>query len=506
MAGPYVIGVDGGTGGMRAGVFDLQGTPVAFASTEYETRFPQPSWAEQGPEDWWQALGAAVRAAMAEAGVDGSAISAISVDTTCCSVVALDENGAPLRPALIWMDMRSVPQTEKVVATGDAALAVNGAGAGPVSAEWMIPKAMWLQENEPEIFDRAATICEFQDYITYHLTGRMVASINNVSARWHYRSGAGGYAAEMVRALGMEAILEKWPQEVLALGEVVSGLTPRAAEHLGLPAGLPVAQGGADAFIGMIGLGVVRPGRLAFITGSSHLHLGLSETPFNGRGIWGTYADSVIPGLHVTEGGQTSTGSIVNWFRNMLGDSADYDVLNAEAAALPPGSEGLVVLEHFQGNRTPYTDPLSRGVLSGLTLKHGRGHIFRAVLEGISFGTELILETMRDNGFRPKDIVVAGGATRSDLWLKIHADVSGLPLILTRVADAPSLGCACLAAVAAGHYGDIAEAADAMVQVERTIEPDMAVHETYRPFYEAYKASYPALKDVLHAQARAAAG
>ena len=165
MAGPFVIGVDGGTGGMRAGVFDLQGTPVAFASTEYETRFPQPSWAEQDPEDWWQALGAAVRAAMAEAGVDGSAISAISVDTTCCSVVVLDENGAPLRPALIWMDMRSAPQTEKVVATGDAALAVNSAGAGPVSAEWMIPKALWVKENEPEIFERAATICEFQDYI-----------------------------------------------------------------------------------------------------------------------------------------------------------------------------------------------------------------------------------------------------------------------------------------------------------------------------------------------------
>ncbi len=505
MAGPYVIGVDGGTGGMRAGVFDLEGTPIAFATTEYETRFPEPGWAEQDPEDWWRALGAAVRAAMDEAGLEKDAISAIAVDTTCCSVLALDADGRPLRPAMIWMDVRSAVQTEKVVATGDAALAVNSAGAGPVSAEWMVPKALWIKENQPKIFAKAATICEFQDYINHRLTGRMVASINNVSVRWHYRSRAGGYAADMVRKLGMEAILEKWPQDVLALGDVIGPLTPTAAEHLGLPAGLPVAQGGADAYIGMIGLGVVRPGRLAFITGSSHLHLGLSDTAFHGQGIWGTYSDAVMPGLHVIEGGQTSTGSIVNWFKTLLGDSADYPTLNAEAAAVPAGSEGLVVLDHFQGNRTPYTDPLSRGVLSGLTLKHGRGHIFRAVLEGISFGTELIMETMRNNGFQPKDVVVAGGATRSDLWLKIHADVSGLPLTLTRVADAPSLGCACLAAVAAGHFDDIGAAADAMVRVERTIEPDMTAHEAYRPFYEAYKASYPALKEVLHAQSRAAA-
>ena len=503
MAGPYLIGVDGGTESLRAGLFDLSGTPLGFASTQYKTEFPNPGWAEQDPRDWWRALGGSVRQVVAEAGVAPTDIAAIALDTTCCSVVALDGQGEPIRPALIWMDMRSGSVTERVAGCGDPALKVNSAGAGPVSAEWMVPKALWLKENEPETFDAAAHICEFQDYLNFHLTGRMVASINNASVRWHYGSRDGGYQPGLLGRLGLDALLEKWPREVLPLGDVIGGLTAAAADHLGLPAGLPVAQGGADAFIGMIGLGVVRPGRLAFITGSSHLHLGLSDTEFHGKGVWGTYADAVIPGLHVVEGGQTSTGSVVNWFKNMLGDEVTYDSLNADAARLPPGAEGLIVLDHFQGNRTPHTDPNSRGVISGLTLKHGPAHIFRAIIEGISFGTELILETMRATGFEPRDVVVAGGATRSDLWLQTHADVSGLPLSLTKVADAPALGSAILAAVGAGLYDDIPTASDEMVQVTRQIDPDPARHEAYRPYYEAYKDTYPALADVLHRQAGA---
>ena len=376
--GPYVIGIDGGTESLRAGVFDLAGRPLAFAATAYRTDFPQPGWAEQNPKDWWTALGASVRQAVQEAGIAPEAVAALALDTTCCSVVALDDQGEALRPALIWMDVRSAEETERVVASGDAALKINGGGAGPVSAEWMIPKALWLQRHEPEVFDRAATICEYQDYLNYHLTGRRVASINNAAIRWHYLAADGGFQPGLLAKLGIDALMDKWPSEVLPLGAVIGGLTARAAEHLGLPKDLLVAQGGADAFIGMIGLGVVRPGSLAFLTGSSHLHLGLSETAFHGAGIWGTYADAVIPGLHVVEGGQTSTGSVVKWFRELLGGGVSYDDLNAEARDLPPGSEGLIVQDHFQGNRTPHTDPLSRGAFAGLTLKHApRAHVPR---------------------------------------------------------------------------------------------------------------------------------
>src|SRR5262244_506545 len=410
--------------------------------------------------------------------------------------------GEALRPALIWMDVRSAEQAARVTASGDPSLKVNGDGRGPVSAEWMIPKALWLKEREPASFERAATICEFQDYINHRLSGRMVASINNASVRWHYDARGSGYAASLVRRVGAEALLEKWPREVVPLGAVIGGLTAQAAEHLGLAKGLPVAQGGADAFIAMIGLGVVRPGRLALITGSSHLQLGVSDKPLHAKGIWGTYPDAVIPDLYIVEGGQTSTGSIVNWLKHLLPDSISYDKLNAQAKALPPGAEGLVVLDHFQGNRTPYTDANARGVISGLTLKHGPAHLYRAIIEGVSFGTALIFETMRANGFSPKEVVICGGSTRSDLWMQIHADTAGLPLVLTEVAEAPALGSAILAAVSVGCYSNMIEASDAMVLVVRRVEPDRARHAAYQPFYEAYKDTYPAIADIVHRQTR----
>ncbi len=495
MSKKYLLGVDGGTEGLRAGIFDVFGTPLAYASTSYPTQFPAPSWAEQDPNDWWDALGKSVRKAISDSGISVDQIAAMAVDTTCCSVVALDDSGNPVRPALIWMDVRSAEQAEQMVATGDDALRINSNGSGPVSAEWMIPKALWIKQNEPYNFDRAVTICEFQDYINLHLTGRLGASINNVSTRWHCDYTENGVPKSLLEKLDLGELAEKWPQDVFRLGELVGRLTPRAAGHLGLTPDLPVVQGGADAQIGMIGLGVVKPGNLALITGSSHLHLGLSEKPFHGTGIWGTYADALLPGLHTVEGGQTSTGSVINWLKNLFGES-DYEALNQDASKLPPGSENLIVQEHFQGNRTPHTDPNSRGAFHGLTLKHGREHLFRAAIEGVAFGSELILDSMRTNGFFPESIVVSGGATHSELWLQIHSDVSNLPLILTKNPDAPLLGCAILAAVGAEIYEDIPTAVEQMVQFDRVIEPNSQVNAEYQPFYEAYKGSYVGLRNI----------
>ena len=495
MSKKYLLGVDGGTEGLRAGIFDVLGTPLAYASTSYPTQFPAPSWAEQDPNDWWDALGKSVRKAISDSEISVDQIAAMAVDTTCCSVVALDDSGNPVRPALIWMDVRSAEQAEQMVATEDNALLINSNGSGPVSAEWMIPKALWIKQNEPKNFDRAVTVCEYQDYINLHLTGRLGASINNVSTRWHCDYTENGVPKSLLEKLDLGELAEKWPQDVFRLGELVGRLTPRAAGHLGLTPDLPVVQGGADAQIGMIGLGVVKPGNLALITGSSHLHLGLSKKPFHGTGIWGTYADALLPGLHTVEGGQTSTGSVINWLKNLFGES-DYEALNQDASKLPPGSENLIVQEHFQGNRTPHTDPNSRGAFHGLTLKHGREHLFRAAIEGVAFGSELILDSMRTNGFFPESIVVSGGATHSELWLQIHSDVSNLPLILTKNPDAPLLGCAILAAVGAEIYEDIPTAVEQMVQFDRVIEPNSQVNAEYQPFYEAYKASYVGLRNI----------
>ncbi len=493
----YVIGVDGGTESLRAFVFDLEGRPKASHATTYETSFPQPAWAEQNPEDWWRALGASVRGALSAAGVGATEILAICVDATCCSVVALDTEGRPLRPAMIWMDVRASKEAEAVAASGDPALRVNGAGAGPVSAEWMLPKSLWIRRNQPEVFDQAARIGEYQDYLNLRLTGRWAGSLNNMTVRWHYQSNQGA-PTSLLASLDLEALQEKWPQPAIRPGDVIDGLTQEAAAHLGLNPGTPVVQGGADAFIGMIGLGVTEPGEMALITGSSHLQLGVCSQPVHKAGVWGTYMDAVYPGKPIIEGGQTSTGSVIAWFKRHFAAETSFEQLNQAAQEIAPGAEGLRVLDHFQGNRTPYTDPLSRGAITGLTLKHTAAHVFRAILEGICLGTRLIVDNFGE-AFAAQRIVVAGGATNSPLWLQIHANTIGAPLELTEVPDAPALGCAVLAAHGAGHFASIEDGARAMVRTSRTIEPDPKQSAAYQAIYPQYQALYAALKGVREA-------
>ena len=492
----YVMGVDGGTEGIRAYVFDLEGRVKSSHATAYETRFPEPSWAEQDPEEWWQAMAGSVRAAIAKAGVAPSEIKAISVDTTCCSVVTLDGTGHALRPCMIWMDVRAAAEADDLVATGDPALRVNGGGAGPVSAEWMIPKALWIKRRQPELYDRAAMIGEYQDFINLRLTGQWIGSLGNSTIRWHYQTTHGGTPRSLLEALDIADLADKWPQAMVAPGQVIGPLTRQAAVHLGLEAGTPVVQGGSDAFMGVIGLGVTEPGELALITGSSHLHIGVSEREAHKAGVWGTYRDTVYPGKYIIEGGQTSTGSVIAWFKRHFAQATTFDALNEEAGRLPPGAEGLLVLDHFQGNRTPYTDAHSRGAITGLTLKHTPAHVFRGIIEGICLGTRLIIDNFGD-AFAVKRIVLAGGATNSPLWLQIHADTINAPIEITEVPDAPALGCAILAAHGIGEFTTIEEGTRAMVRTKSVITPDRKTGAIYdRDLYPKYKALYGALKSV----------
>jgi ribulose kinase len=410
--------------------------------------------------------------------------------------VALDADGKPLRPSIIWMDVRASAEADAVLATGDQALQANGGGRGPVSAEWMIPKALWIARNEPEIFEKADTICEYQDFMTLRLTGEKAASLNNVSLRWHYSTDRGGFPVTLLEKLGLGALLQKWPSRVVAPGEVVGGLCASAASELGLSQSVKVVQGGADALIGMIGLGVAKPGQLALITGSSHLQFGVADKPLHAPGIWGSYPNMVYPDRYIIEGGQTSTGSIIAWLGRMMNGTMDMDALNAKAAALEPGAEGLLVQDHFQGNRTPYTDALSRGAIVGLTLAHEPHHIFRAIMEGISFGTRAILDAMAEAGYRGQEITVGGGASASPLWLQIHADTAGLPVCVPQSRDAPSVGAAVLAAHGAEHFASIDDGIAAMVRPGKRIEPRPRETALYNEIYQQYRALYPALKAV----------
>ena len=509
-SGPYFMGIDGGTESVRVGVFDQEGTPIGLASRAYALKHPHPGWAEQDPDEWWSSLVAAVREVMSENDIPREAIAGISLDATTCTVVALDERNRVLRPAILWMDVRASDQARRIAETGDAALKYNGYT--KVSAEWMPCKALWLKENEPEVYAAASHICEYTDWMTHRLTGEWTTSVNIASLRWYYDRDNGGFPLSLYRAAGLEDLLDKFPQRVLDMGEVVGGLSREAAAELGLPPGIPIAEGGGDAMVGTVGLDALAPGKIALITGSSHAIFGESADPLYGTGFFGSFTDAVVRGLYVVEGGQVSTGSIIKWFRdNCCGGLTEeaqreglglYDLLNARAERLPPGSDGLLVVDHWQGNRTPYTDPEARGMIWGLTLKHDTAHIYRAIIEGICYGTELIFQTLRKYGFQPQQIVACGGPLKSRMWMQIHADVSNLPITFTKVPDAALLGSAILATVGAGVYPDIQEAARHMVHSSYRIEPDQKRHQEYQFYVEKYIATYFQMRDLMHDLAR----
>ena len=501
-----VVALDGGTEGVRAGLFDPAGRPVGFARASYPTTHPRQGWAEQNPKAWWAAAVEATRAVMAH--TDPHAVKGIAVACTSCTVVACDADGEALRPALIWMDVRAADQARRIAETGDVALKYSGGDR--TSAEWLLSKVLWLVENEPHVYAEAAHIVEYTDWLHHQLTGEWNGNINTAAIRGYYDRNAGGWPHSLFDAVGVADLVDKLPDPIVDLGQTMGLLTSTAAEALGLPTGIPVAAGGADAFVGMVGLDVLTPGRMALITGSSHLHLAQTLTPSYAPGMFGAYTDAVVPGQYTIEGGQVSTGSVIKWFRELctgqsfggtaagMPASAVYQQLQERAAAIPPGSDGVLALDFWQGNRTPYVDARARGMIWGLSLGHTPAHIYRALIESVCFGTENILRTFARSGHRITNMVACGGAVNSDLWMQIHADVSNVPIAVTAVPEAVTLGSAVLASVAAGLHPDVASAARAMVRTDRVIEPEPAAHEAYQFYFDSYVASYDGMRDLMH--------
>jgi ribulokinase len=443
----------------------------------------------------------AVRQALGRSGASPEEVAGIGLDCTACTVVPCDASGGPLRAALLWMDQRACLEADVISATGDPVLRYVS---GRVSPEWMLPKALWLKRSEPEVYDRADRIVECTDWMMHRLTGDWTLSLNHVAAKWNYARPDGGWPLGLMRAIGLDDLPSKWPEPIIPLGRGGATLCRAAAEDLGLCAGTPVAQGGIDAYLGMLGMGATAAGDVAVIVGSSTCHLAQSAVGVFGSGAAGCYPDATIEGLYTIEAGQTATGSILDWYRrhfaareqaeaDRLGVSV-YEVLDARAATTSPGADGLVVRDDWQGNRSPYKNPLARGVIAGLSLAHGPGHIFRALYEATACGTRHILEDASAHGLRVERVFLGGGGAKSPLWLQIHADILRRPIHLTRdSASSCALGAAMAAALAAGVYRDFDEAARAMVVIERLVEPDPARAAIYDDLFDRYVKTYEAL-------------
>ena len=341
----YLLGIDFGTESVRAAIFDLAGHPVSFAATTYRTTHPHPGWAEQDPEEWWEALQASCRKVIAASGVSPAAIKGISYDATTMTVVAMDKRGEALRPAIMWMDVRATEQAARAEKSDSVARLYNGRGTAPATAEWYPFKAAWLRENERETYDAAYRLVDAPDWVTYKLTGEWTTNINSAALRMYYNRDQGGWPTDFYETIGCGDVFSKIPENVVDLGTPAGELSVIAAQLLGLRPGIPVAQGPADAWAGQIGLGVVEPGVMALITGSSHVLTGQTDKPIHGKGFFGAYTDGVVKGQYTVEGGQVSTGSVLKWFK----DNFARDLIQAAEAT------GLNVYDILNKQKGPAT-------------------------------------------------------------------------------------------------------------------------------------------------------
>lgn len=500
----YFVGLDGGTGGARAIITDLDGAVIAMATHEYQTTFPRPGWAEQTPADWWTAACLAVRQAVRSSGISPADIWAISADGTSSTLVALDRNCEPTMPAILWMDNRASLQARRMMETNDPALRRSHLG---VSSETMIPKILWIKENRPDIYERSRWFVEMTDYLALRLTGRLTLGLNHITNRWFYDGRRGGWPEDFYGRIGLGDITDRFPAEILPLGGSIGRIAPEAAEAMGLTRNTTVVCSGTDAYVAMVGLNVCQPGKTAFITGSSHLVLPMTDRDIEVPGIFGPHPDCVVPGLFVMEGGQVSSGSIIRWWHDHLGRLAGsgqetYAQMLHQAEDIPLGADGLIALDFWQGNRNPYIDYDLQGALWGLTLKHTPAHMLRALLEAIAYGTQNILCTLARHDVSVETMVICGGATRTPFLIQMHADVCGIPIVVPKVQEATAFGSAITAAVGAGFYGSLAEAAGHMVAESHVVEPDMGRHARYNEGLEFYRDTHTALQPLMHRMAR----
>jgi len=495
-----LLSVDLGTEGVRAGAFDEAGRLLATAHSPVPTTHPHPGWAEQDPRDWWTALVAASRAVLADPASAGAGpVSGIAVATTSSTVAVLDADGEPLRPALLWMDVRASAQADRTAGlTGQHPVLVWSGGDD--AAEWLVPKAMWLAEHEPDVWDRAAHVVEAVDHLTHRLTGRWVGSQLNAVCKWNHDPFTGRVPPGLYADLGIADLADKLPAEVLPVGAVAGPLAPGPAAELGITGSPVVAVGGIDAHMSLLGCGRPGPGLVSIVGGTSSALI--AEAPDLGPSteVWGPYPDALHAGQWLVECGQVSSGSVLRWLcEDVLGTPREeLPALVAEAGNVPADSHGLLVLDHFMGNRTPYRDPRLRGAVLGLTIGATPAQLYRAAVEGVAYGTRAALEAMERAGVPARRLVLSGGIRHNPLWVQVTSEVLGRPLELVETDNLTLRAGAVVAAAATGLYADLDDAAEAYAPTTRTITPSAAVTDTYAAGYDRYRRGTTALAPLMH--------
>jgi xylulokinase len=488
-----VVGIDIGTTGSRALVVDGSGRVLGAASADHAPfRSPQTGWAEQDPADWWRACQIAVRAAIAASGVAGDAIAAIGLSGQMHGAVLLDESGEVVRPSLIWCDQRTEQECRWLESRIGASRLLE-LTSNPALTNFTLTKLLWVRTYEPALWARVRHVLLPKDYVRYRMSGEHAIDVADASG-----------------TLMLDVAKRQWSGEVLDRAEIDPRLLPRvfespeicarasadAAASMGVAAGTPIVAGAGDQAAGAVGMGITRPGAVSATIGTSGVVFAATDRPATDpKGRLHTFCHAV-PGRWHVMGVTQAAGLSFRWLRDLLaaGGAISYDDLTAEAANVPPGADGVLWAPYLMGERTPHCDPTIRAALVGLAANHHRGHIVRAVLEGVAFSLRDTFTIFSELSVPIERVVLGGGGARSAVWRQIQADVYGRAVETVAADEGAAFGAAILAGVGVRIWPSVDEACDTIVRRASSASPSADVAALMNERYAAYRRVYPALR------------
>lgn len=504
MSKKYWLGIDIGTGGSRALLVDASGEVVAGVTAPHEEmRMERPLWAEQRPENWWEASQLAVREALAVVGAKGDQVAGVGLSGQMHGLTLLDADDNVIRPALIWCDQRSQPQVDWINQTAGEDFVLEQT-ANPALTGFTAPKLLWVRDNDPASYERVRLLLLPKDYVRFMLTGEYAGDVTDASGVGLYDVMQRRWALPLVEKLGIDASILP---PVLESSEVAGSITPQAAELTGLAVGTPVVAGAGDQAASAVGNGIVEPGLVSCTIGTSGVVFAhMEEAAYDPDGRAHTFCHAV-PGKWHVMGVTQGAGLSLQWFRNHLGQDAvaqaaqqggdAYEILMSEAAHAPAGSEGLYWLPYLMGERTPHLDSQARGGWIGMTASHKRSHLIRSLIEGVSYSLKDCLDIVESLGVSVEAVRASGGGARSPFWRSILGGVFDRPISTLQTQEGSAYGAALLGMVGAGQFSSVEEACRATIRERERISPDEQLAAVYGPGHKLYQSLYPALKPVF---------
>lgn len=495
-----VLGVDVGTTGARAVAVDESGLVVAAASSSYPISTPRSGWTEQDPAAWWAGVVEVLTALGRDPDVRAHGVGGVGLSGQMHGSVFLDASGDVIRPALLWNDQRTARQCRSIAETVGPERLVEITG-NPAVTGFQAPKLLWLRDEEPEAFGRVRHVLLPKDFIRFRLSRDFATEASDASGTLLFDLAARTWSQEVLEALQIPG---EWLPTVFEGPEVTGSLDRVTAEELGLRPGVPIAAGGGDNAAAAIGNAITREGLMSSSIGTSGVLFAPTDAPaVDPSGRIHAFCHAV-PERYCLLAVTLSAGGSLRWWQDLT--RHPYDDLVAEASQVPPGSEGLVFLPYLAGERTPHLDPDARGAFVGLTARHTRAHMTRALMEGVVFSLREGLEIVRGLDVRPTEIRATGGGASSKLWLQLQADIFGTPVHRLAIEQGAAYGAALLAHVAAGSFADVAEATAFVRILDEVTEPHPRSLDAYDSIFRIYRELYGSLRERMHALGSAAGG